>query len=170
MPQVATHRYDPQVGACLNLCCLPDSVAISVLDRLRRESRPTLKPNYLIRRRIAERWLWEAGEKALGRKINELPAYFFLGDLAHSKDFSRPAALVLPLSFLPRNAITFTLGDSMSVVEQPNRKVYKLPEIIDLCATSDVIDSFGFSDRHGFQSKFIEVQLWDRACIQAIGL
>ncbi len=138
-----------------------------MLNRLRHESRPTLKSNYLIRRRSAERWLLEAGEEALKRQLSEPPSYFFLGDFAHGTDISRPAALVLPLSGFPKEAITFTLGDSMTVAEQLNRRVYNLPEIVDLFATGVAIDSFGSSDRDGFPSRFVEVQLWDRACVGA---
>jgi hypothetical protein len=44
------------------------------------------------------------------------------------------------------------LGDSMRVAE---RRVYKLDEI-----GAHLRDGFGFSDRHGFQPRFIELQLW----------
>ena len=43
MPDVVTHRYDPTVGVCPNICSLPDFEALRVLDQLRRKCRPTLK-------------------------------------------------------------------------------------------------------------------------------
>jgi hypothetical protein len=51
MPDVVTHLYDPAIGVCPNICSLNDFEALRVLDQLRRKFRPTLKPNYLARRR-----------------------------------------------------------------------------------------------------------------------
>jgi hypothetical protein len=148
MPEVVTHRYDPAIGPCRNICALADREAEQVLDRLRR-LRPTLKPDYLVRRRATEQWLSQAASRPMER-----PSYFFLGDFSHGEDPSRPAALVIPLSNLPQHAMTFTLGDSMSVVE---RRVYKLGEI-----GAHLRDGFGFSDQCGFQRRFIEMKLWRR--------
>lgn len=60
MPDVVTHLYDPVIGVCPNLCSLNDNEALRVLDQLRRTFRPTLKLNYLARRRSTELWLSEA--------------------------------------------------------------------------------------------------------------
>ena len=163
MPEVVTHRYDPKVGACCNVCSLPDCEALQVLDRLRRQWRPTLKPDYLDRRRITEAWLSDAASQALGRRFEQRPAYFFLGDFSHGKDPSRPAALMVPVSTLPAEATSFTLGDSMTNAERAERRVYRLDEILALFAGGESMARFGFSDELGFQSEFIEVQVWDRA-------
>ena len=160
MPQVVTHRYDPEVGPCPNLCALPDSEASWVLDRLRGGLRPTLKPDYLTRRLETEKWLAEAARLALGITLAPRPSYFFLGDFSHGADRSRPAALVLPLSKLSPDAITFTLGDSMTVAEQPHRRVYRLDEVACLFRAGDALSGFGFSDEDGFQARFIELQWW----------
>lgn len=167
MPRIVTHRYDPTTGACPNLCCLPESVAVAILDKLRRESRPTLKENYLSRRRITEEWLRQAASKTLRRELRNRPAYFFLGDFSHGKDASRPANLILPISILPSAAITFTLGDSMTVVEHPNRSVYAIHDVAEMFAANALSD-FGVSDRECFQRRFVEVQLWDRAWIRGL--
>jgi hypothetical protein len=160
MPQVVTHRYDPAVEPCLNLCSLQDPEASWVLDRLRGGLRPTLKPEYLNRRVETERWLARAASQALGRTFESRPSYFFLGDFSHLVDPSRPAALILPLSKLPPDAMTFTLGDSMTVAEQPDRRVFRLEEVISLFRAGDVMARYGFSDRNGFQTRFVEVQCW----------
>jgi len=67
---------------------------------------------------------------------------------------------MVPLSTLPLDAITFALGDSMSVVEQAARRVYSLDEVVALLTASDAVAGFGLSDRRGFQDGFIEVQVW----------
>jgi hypothetical protein len=161
-----THCYDPAVGVCPNICSLPDIEALQVLDRLRRTLRPNLKPDYLARRRRTEQWLSQAASELLGRPFDEHPGYFFLGDFSHTIDRSRPIALTIPLSALPRNAITFTLGDSMSVAEQAHRTVWTFDGVVTLFAR-DAVAGFGFSDQHGFQDRFIEVQLWDRSLVSA---
>jgi hypothetical protein len=159
MPEVLTHRYDPAVGPCPNICALSDFEASTVLDRLRRTSRPTLKPGYLARRRLTEQWLADAASSVLKRNFGQVQGYFFLGDFSYGLDESRPSALIVPLPTLPPDAITFTLGDSMSIVE---RRVYSLDEVCHLFRTGESLADFGFSDRDGIQKRFIELQLWER--------
>jgi hypothetical protein len=161
MPRLVTHRYDPAIGAFRNICSLPNVEALRVLDELRRTVRPTLKPNYLARRHNTEQWLSEAASKAFARPMNKRPAYFFLGYFSHTLDRSRPAGLMVPLSRLPLDATTFTLGDSMSVVEQEKRRVYLFDEMVAFFAVEGAIAEFGLSDSRGFQDHFIEVQVWD---------
>jgi hypothetical protein len=163
MPEVVTHRYDPARGACLNLCALPDLEASRVAERLRREFRPGLKADYLGRRRITEAWLVSAARESLRRAVVEPPVYFFLGDFSYLVDASRPASLVIPLSSLPADAVTFTLGDSMSVAAEAGRRVYTLREMVGLFGEGEALAGFGFCDRDGFQKRFVEVQVWERA-------
>jgi hypothetical protein len=169
MPGIVTHLYDPFVGVCPNICSLHDLEAQRVLDQLRCRFRPTLKSNYLARRRSTEQWLSEAARKVLGRGFDKGPGYFFLGNFSHTTDPSRPAKLIVPLSALPSNAITFTLGDSMSVVEHAKPRVYSLGEILELFAIGEAVAGFGLSDRGGFQDPFIEVQVWGHFSVLAPG-
>jgi hypothetical protein len=138
---------------------LQGTEASRVLDRLRARLRPRFKLDYLNRRLETERWLAEAASQALGSAFQPRPSYFFLGDFSHAADQSRPAALIIPLSKLPSDAITFTLGDSMSVAEQAHRRVYRLEEMVSLFRT-DVMAGYGFSDADRLQTRFVEVQWW----------
>ncbi len=161
MPEVVTHRYHADSGACRNLCVLPDDEALQVIDRLRREHRRTLKSDYLARRRAAERWLADAATEILGQRFPMGPAYFFLGDFSHfTDDLSRPASLVIPLASLPKSSMTFTLGDSMTVAAERTRRVYTYDDMVTLFAEDGVMAEFGLSDRCGLQRRFIEMQLW----------
>jgi len=169
MPEVVTHRYDPVAGVGLNVCSLPDAEASRVIDRVRREFRPSLKPDYLARRRTTERWLAEAAAKLLVCAVQQHPVYFFLGDFCHGTDASRPAALVIPLSQLPGEAITFSLGDSTSVAARPERRLYLPGEMVTLFATDPAMAEFGLTDRQGLQSHYIELQLWDASVLRAYG-
>jgi hypothetical protein len=163
MPEVVTHRYNPEVGPYHNICSLPDREASAIIDRLRGEYRPTLKANYLARRRSAERWLSMTASAVLGRSVNHWPTYFFLGDFSHTPDRSRPSALVIPLSSLPPDAITFTLGDSMKIAEERMPRLFSLREIVDLFAEGNQVAEFGVSNEVDAPTGFVEVQLWDSA-------
>jgi hypothetical protein len=167
MPSVVTHRYDPAIGVSPGLCRLSDREALRVLEDLRHNGRPNLRPSYLVRRRATEEWLSAAANHLLGRLAEPCPAYFFLGDFRHAADPSRPAALLLPLRALPRDAITFTLGDSMGVAGQAGRRLYSLNEMAALFAQPEALAGFGFSDRYQVQDRFIEVQVWSRAWLSA---
>ncbi len=162
IPEVVTHRYDPAVGICPNICSLSDIDASRILDKLREEFRPNLKPAYLSRRRDTELWLSQSASALLGQQLR-LPGYFFLGDFSYGLDQSRPAALVIPLSVLPVQATTFTLGDSMTIAAQADRRLYRLSEMSAVLAVMDNITGIGFTDRNGYQSRFIEIQVWDRS-------
>jgi|SRR5579862_1351483 len=162
IPDVVTHRYDPAVGICPNLCSLPDPEAERILGKLREEFRPTLKPHYLSRRRDTELWLSQAASALFGQPLC-LPGYFFLGDFSYMQDRSRPAALVIPLSVLPVQATTFALGDSMTIAAQPDRRLYGLSEISGVLAAVDQLTGGVFTDRAGPRSRFVEIQVWDRS-------
>jgi hypothetical protein len=62
---------------------------------------------------------------------------------------SRPRSLVVPLTSLPPEAMTFTLGDSMNVAASPRRRVYTLQEVRFLFAEGEPVSAFGLTDRHG---------------------
>jgi hypothetical protein len=55
----------------------------------------------------------------------------------------------------------------MSVAEQATRRVYSLDEVVVLFAAGAAVAGFGFSDRLGYQNRFIEVQVWDRSSLLA---
>lgn len=170
MPDVVTHRYDPVRGACLNLCTLPDEQASRVLDRLRRDSRPGLKLDYLQQRRATEKWLCAAATAVLGGSCDAPPAYFFLGDFSYGVDRSRPAALVIRLASLPAGSMTFTLGDSMTVARETEPRVYRLEDIAQLFTAREVLAQFEVCDRERIQERFVEMQLWDRRAIGGLCL
>jgi hypothetical protein len=68
---------------------------------------------------------------------------------------------VVPLSTLSPDTMTFTLGDSMSVAEEPGRRVYKLQEMAALFHQGEAVAGFGLSDKAGFETRFVEVQVWE---------
>ena len=119
-----------------------------------------------MRRRATEEWLFEAARNALSRTLEKHSTYFFLGDFSYFGDASRPVEIVIPLSSLPLEAMTFTLGDSTTVVEGPGRRIYDFRETAELFRSDDAVAPFSLSNRGGFQAHFIEVQLWDKFPLQ----
>jgi hypothetical protein len=53
----------------------------------------------------------------------------------------------------------------MTIAEQAGRQVYRMDEIIVGFAVGEAVARFGLSDRSGFQTDFIEVQVWDRSSL-----
>jgi len=66
---------------------------------------------------------------------------------------------------MPADAITFTLGDSMTVAAQSSRRLFRLDQVVAFFAQGDAVAEFGLSDESGFQARFIEVQLWDNSSV-----
>jgi len=165
MPALMTHRYDPVVGSCRNVCSLPYDQALRVIDQLRRCLRPRLKPDYLEARLTTEDWLIRDAGKALDRDLNHRPVYFFLGDFSWFADPSRPATLLIALEDVEPDSMTFTLGDSMTIARKPDRRVYTLEEMIRSFIDAAPLAGFGFCDTGGPQAQFVEVQVWDKSAV-----
>src|SRR5262245_52306072 len=121
LPEVVTHIYDPDRGPFRNLCALPDIEAEGILEAIRASGRRRIRPVYLARRRATEAWLADECRRLLGDRPLRHPIYFFLGNFDDGKDPSRPRAIILPLSSLPTDALTFTYGDSMTVHHDRDR-------------------------------------------------
>ncbi|PAQ06735.1 hypothetical protein [Mesorhizobium temperatum] len=57
MPEVVTHKYDPERAFLAKLCDLLQAEAEKVLQRIRDAGRRAVKANYLARRVETEAWL-----------------------------------------------------------------------------------------------------------------
>ena len=173
LPDVITHNYDPARGALRNLCTLPPDKAEAILVAIRASGLSRIKADYLERRFRTEDWLLRERTGKLGRPHLKHPIYFFLGDFADGLDPSRPESLVIPLSVLPPETLTFTYPDSMASlplatkdVHLPDRKPYH-GQVFTLREIEDVIARFGMPGHQGqtaplkTHDRFIEVQVWD---------
>jgi hypothetical protein len=140
MPEVVTHRYDPARGACLNVCALPDLEAGRVVERLRRESRPDVEGGLFGTAAGYGRVAGFGGAGGFGAGVWRasgvfLSGRFFLSCGCVSAGFAGDAC-VEPAG----DAMTFTLGDSMSVAAEPGRRVCGRP-IGNLSAWNGVLAS-----------------------------
>jgi hypothetical protein len=171
--EVITHNYDPDRGACRNICDLPDAEASKILDEIRRSGLRSIKPDYLQRRRLTEEWLGRERFRKLGPTRLERPVYFFLGNFADGTDPSRLMSLVLPLREFPPEALTFTYSDSMAslpIATRDELRLYRKPyhgQVFTLDEIKSAIDEWGMpgdrwkSDLTMKYDRFIEVQVWD---------
>jgi hypothetical protein len=172
MPAVITHLYDPRRGPFRNICNLSEEEAERILDEIRNSGRPSLKPNYLSRRRKTETWLLSERYRKQGRPYLDHPVYFFLGDRSDWRHASRPASVILPLKLFPEDALTFTFPDSMASLplsvekrhltdrKDHHGKVFTLAEI------RAVIADVGMPCGKDHYDTFIEVQAWDDRPLQ----
>jgi hypothetical protein len=172
-PAVVTHLYDPQRGPFRNICDLCDEEAERLLDEIRNAGRPSLKPDYLTRRRKTEAWLLAERCRKQGRPYLDHPVYFFLGDRSDWRDASRPASIVLPLKLFPEGTLTFTFPDSMaslplSLEEKHlgDRKGYH-GKVFTLAEIRTVIADIGMPCGRARYDTFVEAQAWDDRPIRA---
>jgi hypothetical protein len=158
-PRVVSHIFHAGRGPFRNICELADDDALLIIADMSASGRPKLTPEYLHRRRMTEDWLLQQAGALFGRAPDNRPLYGFLGDFGHAIDPSRPCTMRLDLETL--GAVSFTLGDSMSVSTGPEPRLLDRAGLDALFATGDV-GNFDFSDAGGSARNFIEVQIWER--------
>jgi hypothetical protein len=183
LPEVITHNYDPEGVRFGNLCDLPLHEAEAILQRIRDTGKRSIRDTYLRRRLNTEEWLIRERQQILGQTFRERPIYFFLGDFADGKDSSRPSSIILPLSHLPPDTLTFTYPDSMASLPlatdyelKADRRPYH-GQVFTLDQIRSVVREYGLpDDSHkvtdlGRFDHFIEVQVWDeRPILEYLGL
>ncbi len=172
-PTVITHNFDPARGAFRNICTLPETDVERVLDEIRASGTRRIKANYQRRRRATEDWLMAERHRKLGNPWLARPIYFFLGDFADGLDPSRPRSLIVPLSTLPAETMTFTYPDSMASLSLATKdthladrrpyhgKVFTLREITAAVAEFGLPDKHRDDMRSRLYDRFIECQIWD---------
>lgn len=179
VPEVITHNYDPARGAFRNICALARQDAERILEEIRASGKRKIKPDYLQRRHSVEDWLIGKRQEKLGETPLQRPLYFFLGDFADGRDPTRPSALVMPLTSLSPEVVTFTYPDSMAslpIALREEHEVHRKPyhgKLYTLSEIREVIAEFGLpgtrwqSDPSMRYDRFIEVQVWDDKAIKA---
>jgi hypothetical protein len=172
IPAVITHLYDPQRGPFRNICNLCDEEAERLLDEIRNSGRPSLKSDYLPRRRKTEAWLLAERCRKQDQPYLDHPIYFFLGDRSDWRNASRPASVVLPLTLFPEGTLTFTFPDSMaslplSVEEKhlSDRKSYH-GRVFTLAEIRTIIADVGMPCGRDCYDTFVEAQAWDDRSIR----
>lgn len=105
-----------------------------------------------------EAWLYEAFRAKGGEAETPHPLYFVLGESAFLHAwFGHGTVYTFGLRDVPPRACSFTLGDSMSLVDRANREVLTLEEMsarLAACSLETLREERGIS--------YVEAQLWTK--------
>lgn len=122
---------------------------------------------YYPHRMRTEEWLYHSFLKSGGKPQNDHPLYFVLCESERLHQwFGNGDRIRTPLSIIASEYISFTYGDSMSVVDKiKERKLVRKEELIQDIMTSglNIIEYMQkMKEKHGY----IEVQIWNDECIK----
>ena len=126
--------------------------------------------NYYPRRIRTEKWLYDCFIELGGQPANEHPLYFVLqGSEYLNAWFNKGKATKIPLKEIQPEHISFTFGDSMAMMDKPDRKALflmgKLFEFISHCNNFEL-----FIENIKNKYIYIEVQLWNDKYIKQVNL
>lgn len=115
-------------------------------------------PGYYEKRLRTEAWMYEAFREKGGEPEARHPLYLVLGESAFLHQwFGRGTIYTFDLRDLPQRACSFTLGDSMSVVDRADREVLTSGEMaarLAACSLEALREARGIH--------YVEVQLWTK--------
>lgn len=169
-PDIICHYYEKSIGPLVNLSDLVLEDAEAVLDEIRRNG-----DTFAAKRNkdyLSIRFDLEDKARALfiakgGKPVRHRPHYFTLGSCLNEFKtwwFKECEELVLPLSSVSSDVLSFTYGDLFPCMFAPEdkpwrRQVYTLEEI------GGVVDQYGLPQKWNYDGKqgierYIEVQLW----------
>lgn len=121
-------------------------------------------PGYYDKRLDTEAWMYRRFVEKGGTAEIAHPLYMTLGESEFLHQwFGNGWVYVFDPADMPGECISFTLGDSMSVIDRDDKEVYTLAEMEALLKT-DAAETI--KKRHGIH--YIEVQLWSRRIPPAV--
>lgn len=115
-------------------------------------------PGYYEKRLRTEAWMHAAFLAKGGAAETAHPLYFVLGESGFLHNwFGNGTVYTFDLRDVPQHALSFTLGDSMSVIDRQDRAVYLMDEMAALLAAHG-LDKI----RADLGIHYIEAQLWTK--------
>lgn len=113
-------------------------------------------PGYYEKRLRTEEWLYGAFLAKGGEAETRRPLYFVLGESVFLHEwFGRGTVYTFDLRDVPLRALSFTLGDSMSVVDRRDRAVLTADEL-SACLAGCGLETL--RQKQGIH--YVEAQLW----------
>ena len=172
-PILITHYFFPGTDPWKNIMNLPEKEAFRVAAELAEEHPDTTSfgrfadfVNYYPNRKRADEYVREAFIKLGGRPKLLHPYSFVLGECEYLRDwFDTNDKLVLSLSDIPDDQISFTLGDSCALLIHGEE-----PKVLTKAMLLDEIGACGGSVEEYCKKSlgkyaYVEVQLWYRPCL-----
>ena len=163
-----THYYYPGTDPRKNIMNLPEEEAFRVAAELAAAhdgktsfGRFADFENYYPRRKAADAFVREAFVRLGGKPVLEHPYSFALAECEYlRKWFDTEEKIVLDLSDIPDDRVSFTLGDSCALLTQ-GREPTVLTKAMLLEGIRDCGSVEAYQKKVLDRAGYIEVQLWD---------
>jgi hypothetical protein len=121
-------------------------------------------PEYLKRRLAVEQKLRREFIVKGGKPVLEHPIYFFLGNNAEFEKHEGNKGYLIRLEDLPKDAVSFTYGDSIFSFNEDYRKLKGEDYLSELCphvyGLKELPNVFSHKDYQSSATLHIEAQLW----------
>ena len=164
-----THYYYPGTDPWQNIMHLPEQEAFRVAGELAAAHPETTSfgrfadfVNYYPRRKAADEYVRNAFIRMGGKPKLSNPFAFVLGDCEYLRNwFDSSDKIVLDLTDIPDEQVSFTLGDSCAIITQGHE-----PKVLTKKMLSEGIEECGsleaFCKKSLGKYAYVEVQLWER--------
>jgi hypothetical protein len=167
---VLYHYYERLRGPLLNLSDLPIDQAQAILNDIKAANNTFAAhryDGYLERRQELEQLVRRMFVQKGGKPLRQAPHYFVVEACPWLETwYIDPAFVKLPVSALPKGAVSFTYGDmfpTFSPRVQDGReyrnKVYTCEEILPVIAKYGMPQQWNPGGEHG-PERYIEAQVW----------
>ncbi|WP_040952056.1 hypothetical protein [Gorillibacterium massiliense] len=122
---------------------------------------------YYLKRLRTEEWLYNSFISLGGKPKNAHPLYFVLGESKYLNDwFEDGLKIKLALNDIDPNDISFTYGDSMSILDREDRMDLFNKESLINFIHDNTNDAAAFLNGLNQQYRYIEAQLWNDVYIE----
>lgn len=124
---------------------------------------------YYKKRLRTEEWLFNSFISVGGKPKNAHPIYFVLGESKYLHEwFEDGMKIQLALNRIDPDDISFTFGDSMSIMDHQDRMDLFNKESLENYLKEKTNDVFSFLDDLNQHNRYIEVQLWNDVYIKGL--
>ena len=165
-----THYFYPGTDPWKNIMNLPEQEAFRTAAELAASHLDTTSfyrfadfKNYYPNRKRADKYVRNAFIELGGKPMLMHPYYFVLGECEYLREwFDSSDRIMLDLSNIPDDQVSFTLGDSCALITHGSEPAVLTKDMLleGISACGGSADAFLEKTREKYY--YVEVQLWDR--------
>lgn len=167
MMLVLSHYYNKNIEPLKSISRNKDNIEI-VCELLRQQDGKSFNRFknfewYIQERTNTESWLFEAFKKIGGKPRVKAPIYFVLGNNSYLEEcYGENVGIIqIPLEDIPKEDISFTLEDSMSIhVSGSDRAVFTIEMLLDYIDEQNM-SLETYLEAMNRKHKYIEAQIWN---------
>ena len=174
-----TNYCDKRCSPLTSITRLAEEEAYSLAARLSRYSGDTFTSfsrfnaedfeGYYKKRMRTEEWLYHSFISLGHKPKNAHPLYFVLGESNYLNDwFQHGMKIKLALNDIASDDISFTYGDSMSIIDREDRMELFNKETLENFLQEQTSDLFTYLNDLNEHNQYIEVQLWNDVYIEDV--